>query len=92
MIDLKKHTTIADHITLVFEGPGFYSGKTNRPLSDTLTLRKVAEEYIDETDVKHFCKSEGYKIYPYKIECCDEVPSNWEIVNPGQIFEEDYID
>ena len=92
MINLKEHTTIADQVTLIFEGPGYYSGHTKRPLSDNLTLTKIAEEYIEENDVKQFCKLNGYKIYPYLVNCCSEVPSHWEIVNPGELFEEEYLD
>ncbi len=88
MINLTEHTTIADQVSLIYEGPGFYSAKTNRPISDGLTIRKVAEEYIDKRDVKHFCKMNGYKVVPYLINCCSEVPSHWEIVQPGNLFED----
>ena len=91
MIDLKKYITIADQVSLVYEGPGYYSGKTNRPLSDSLVLAKVAEDYIDEEDIEYFCKTNGYKIVPYLINSPDEVPSSWEIVNPGKLFEDEYL-
>lgn len=79
MIDLLKHSTIADQVLVIYSGPGFYSGKTNKPLSDQIILEKVAEEYIEEKEISVFCKLEGYKVKPYLINCCSEVPSHWEV-------------
>jgi hypothetical protein len=92
MINLKEHSTIADSIILVYEGPGYYSGKSNKPLTEEIRLEKVAEEYMDKEDVYQFTKLNGYKVKPYKLSCCSEVPSHWEIVNPGELFEEEYLD
>lgn len=83
---------MADNITLMYDGPGYYSGKVKGDLQDHIYLTKVSELTIEEKDVKYFCKSNGYKIYPYLVNCCSEVPSHWEIVNPGELFEEEYLD
>ena len=92
MINLKKHSTIADNIILVYEGPGFYSGQLTKPLMEEITLEKIAEEYMDGQDVYHFAKLNGYKVKPYKISSCNEIPSHWEIVNLGELFEEEHLD
>jgi len=84
MINLKLHTTIADQVTLMYEGPGFYSGKTKQALSEPITLEKIAEEYMNKDDVYYFAKMEGYKVKPYKIGCCSEIPSNWEIIGNSE--------
>ena len=89
MLNLKEHHTIGDEISVNYTGPGFYSAMSNRPLGDPLTLVKVAEEYMDKEEVYQFCKLNGYKIKPYRINCCSEIPEYWEI-NSGCLDESEY--
>lgn len=92
MINLKNDPLTGDEISLAYEGPGYYSAKTSKPTSDGITMVKIAEEYMDKDDVYHFAKQNGYKIKPYKIGCCDEVPSHWEITGCSNIDELEYED
>lgn len=81
MLNLKIHSTIIDQVAVAYEGPGYYSGKASKVLQDDILLIKVSEEYIDKEDVYQFCKINGYKVKPYKIDGMRDIPSNWEIVN-----------
>lgn len=89
MINLKEHSTIADSVIINYQGPGFYSGIISKPLKDDIFLVKVAEEYMDKEDVYHFCKINNYKIKPYKINSCSDIPSHWCIDNNIDIDREE---
>lgn len=92
MVNLKNDPMIADEVSVAYDGPGYYSAvKTSRPLSDPITLIKVAEEYVDKDDVYQFCRQNGYMVKPYKINCCSDVPSNWEVIGCNEVpeYEED---
>lgn len=91
MINLKNDPMIADEVSVAYDGPGYYSAyKTNRPLSDPITLIKVADEYSDKEDVYQFCKLNKYMIKPYLINCCSDVPEHWEIIGCNEI--EEYLE
>lgn len=92
MIDLKEDPLIGDDIQIAYDGPGYYSARVNKPTSDGITLVKICEEYIDFKDVKHFAKQNGYKIVPYKLDCCSEVPSHWEVTGCRDIDELEFED
>jgi hypothetical protein len=88
MIDLNEHSTIADQVSVDYNGPGYYSCRTNRPLHDPVTLVKVAEEFMEKSEVYQFCKMNGYKIKPYLITCCSAIPPYWDI-NTGCFNDEE---
>lgn len=88
MINLKTHTTIGDQVSLLYTGPGYYSGEGNLNLGSGITLEKIAEEFMDKEDVYQFAKLNGYKVKPYLLNCCSEIPSHWEI-RSGELDLED---
>lgn len=92
MLNLKVHSTISDLISISYQGPGYYSSKTKKPLEHEIILEKISEEYMDKEDVYQFCKMEGYRIKPYKINSMDDIPSHWEIVQDTNEldYEENY--
>jgi hypothetical protein len=89
LLNLNKHHTVGDEISVNYTGPGFYSALSNKPLGDPLILVKVGEEYMDEHEMYQFCKLNGYRIKPYLIGCCNDIPSYWDI-NTGCLDEDEY--
>lgn len=81
MLNLKEHSTVGDQIMINYVGPGYYSAVTNKPLQDSLLLKKIAEEYIDIEDVEWFCKLNKYKIKPYLINDMTDIPLHWDVLN-----------
>jgi hypothetical protein len=79
MINLQENSSIADNVAINYDGPGWYSSKSNKPLTDLIVLNKVGEEYISKEDIKEFCKYNKYKIEPYLVTSTSSIPENWEL-------------